>query len=151
MFSLIRLAFLYCLIGVGLLFVQFNNTPCSAPVVFDDGGPPIGPPINILRLSTDDAYAWRMGKLVVFWLPRLVDLVGIRGMPFPDYLFGRDCRKLADGASVPPAALPRANEAAAPPPSMPAQPGPYTQPQPLPAQPLQPAPTQPVPVPRPRG
>ncbi len=147
MFSLIRLAFLYCLIGVGLLFVQFNNTPCSAPVVFDDGGPPIGPPINVLRLSVDNAYAWRMGKLVVFWLPRLVDLVGIRGMPFPDYLFGRTCRKLDDGGSAPPPAFPRVNEQVpAPPPSMPAQPGPYTQPQPV-----QQAPAQPVPLPRPRG
>ncbi len=101
MFSLIRLAFLYCVFGIGILFVQFNNTPCSAPVVFDDGGAPVGPPLDILRLSVDEGYRWRIGKLVVFWLPRMVDLVGIRGMPFPDYLFARQCRKVAAGAGVP--------------------------------------------------
>lgn len=92
MFHLIRLVFLYLVFGVGILFVQLNNTPCSAPAVLDDGGPPIGPPIDLDRLGTDRDYALRLGKSVVFWLPRLVDLVGIRGMPFPDYLFGTECR-----------------------------------------------------------
>ena len=130
LFSLIRLAFLYCVFGVGILFVQFNNTPCSAPVVFDDGGPPIGPPIDLTRISTDSAYGWRVGRLVVFWLPRLVDLVGIRGMPFPDYLFGSQCRKVpAMGAAAVPA----------PPVTLPQQPQPFQPPaasQPLPPEPL---------------
>ena len=93
---MIRLAFLYLAIGVGILFVQFSNSPCRYPVVLDDGGPPIGPPLDIERIGTDRAYQWRLGKDVIFWLPRLVDLVGIRGMPFPDYIFGRLCK--AEGA-----------------------------------------------------
>ncbi|MBZ9937312.1 hypothetical protein LB518_13490 [Mesorhizobium sp. BR1-1-16] len=105
--SLVRLVFLYCLFGVGILFVQLNNTPCSAPVVLDDGGPSFGPPVDLARLGSDRDYAWRFGKAVVFWLPRLVDLVGIRGMPFPDYLFGSVCRK-AEAAPAPAAASPPA-------------------------------------------
>ncbi|SHF50648.1 hypothetical protein SAMN02745157_2245 [Kaistia soli DSM 19436] len=107
--SLIRLAFLYCLFGVGILFVQMNNTPCSAPVVLDDGGPPFGPPVDLARLGSDRDYAWRYGKAVIFWLPRLVDLVGIRGMPFPDYLFGTECRKAeaTPSAGAPPSQTPR--------------------------------------------
>lgn len=170
MFDLIRLAFLYCLFGAGVLFVQINNTPCRAPVVLDDGAsPPLGPPIDLVRLGADRDYAMRLGKAVVFWLPRLVDLVGIRGMPFPDYLFGSVCRA-SEGQPAPAApalpvtpqpsvapALPAATQAQAPA-QAPAQSGsltqprPYAAPQPLPQQPLPPEPLPPPPpLPRPRG
>lgn len=166
MFDLIRLAFLYCLFGAGVLFVQINNTPCRAPVVLDDGAsPPLGPPIDLLRLGADRDYAMRLGKAVVFWLPRLVDLVGIRGMPFPDYLFGTVCRA-SEGQPVPatPAlpvtpqpgvapALPAATQAQAPV-QAPAQSGSLTQPRPYaaPQPPLPPEPLPPPPpLPRPRG
>jgi hypothetical protein len=170
LFDLIRLAFLYCLFGAGVLFVQINNTPCRAPVVLDDGAsPPLGPPIDLVRLGADRDYAMRLGKAVVFWLPRLVDLVGIRGMPFPDYLFGTVCRAsegqpapaepglpVTPQPSVAPA-LPAATQAQAPaqPPAQSgslAQPRPYAAPLPqqsatLPPEPLPPPP----PLPRPRG
>lgn len=171
MFDLIRLAFLYCLFGAGILFVQINNTPCRAPVVLDDGAsPPLGPPIDLVRLGADRDYAMRLGKAVVFWLPRLVDLVGIRGMPFPDYLFGSVCR--ASEAPLPAApalpaapqlpsatAIPPATQAQAPvqPPvssGSPAQPRPYAAPlpqQPLSHEPLPPESLPPPPLPRPRG
>lgn len=166
MFDLIRLAFLYCLFGAGVLFVQINNTPCRAPVVLDDGAsPPLGPPIDLLRLGADRDYAMRLGKAVVFWLPRLVDLVGIRGMPFPDYLFGTVCRA-SEGQPAPatPAlpvtpqpgvapALPAATQAQAPV-QAPAQSGSLTQPRPYaaPQPPLPPEPLPPPPpLPRPRG
>ncbi len=143
MFSLIRLAFLYCVFGIGILFVQFNNTPCSAPVVFDDGAAPLGPPIDMLRLGADEAYRWRIGKLVVFWLPRMVDLVGIRGMPFPDYLFGSQCRKLAANGT------PQAPTA--PEPMRPAGPVVAAPSAVAPAQPLRSEPPPPEPLPRPRS
>ena len=170
MFDLIRLAFLYCLFGAGVLFVQINNTPCRAPVVLDDGGsPPLGPPIDLVRLGADRDYAMRLGKAVVFWLPRLVDLVGIRGMPFPDYLFGTVCRAsemqpprgtpalpIAPPPPVAPA-LPAATQAQTPAPP-PAQSGSLSQPRPYAAPlPQQPAPSPPEPLPpppplpRPRG
>ncbi|MCX5477505.1 hypothetical protein OSH08_00720 [Kaistia geumhonensis] len=168
MFDLIRLAFLYCLFGAGILFVQINNTPCRAPVVLDDGAsPPLGPPIDLIRLGADRDYAMRLGKAVVFWLPRLVDLVGIRGMPFPDYLFGSVCRSTE--AQPPPAApmlpvvpqlpavpqSPAATQARAPvqppvPPGRLAQPQPYAAPMPQPPLPPEPLPP-PTPLPRPRG
>lgn len=162
---MIRLAFLYLAVGVGIVYLQLGHSPCRVPAVLDDGGPPIGPPLDLVRIGMDRDYQWRLGKDVIFWLPRLVDLVGIRGMPFPDFLFGRVCKDEQTPAP-PPAGETASTGAVMPPPpaaepSTPVQPLPtgrspaaYTppvinKPAPVAAPPTDDAPP-PIPIERPR-
>ena len=93
MFFLIRLAFLYCLIGAGILFIQLSSTPCEHPLVLDDGVSSLKGPIEFGRLGNDGAYRSRVLKDVVFWGPRAVDFVFTGDVSVKNFLFATDCRR----------------------------------------------------------
>jgi hypothetical protein len=89
---IIRLAVLYLVAGVVLLLVQLSYTPCTRPLVLDDGQQTTSGPINLTRLGNDRSYAMSLGKDVVFWLPRFVDYVVMGNMSPRDFLFAKQCK-----------------------------------------------------------
>ncbi|WP_018183356.1 hypothetical protein [Kaistia granuli] len=93
MFFLIRLAFLYCVIGAGILLVQLTFTPCQRPLVLDDGSGALKGPIEFGRLWHDTAYTSRVIKDVVFWGPRAIDFVIKGDVSVKNFLLATDCRR----------------------------------------------------------
>lgn len=89
--SIFRLAFLYVLAGIAILFVQLSNTPCAMPLVLDNGQQAVVAPIDLTRLGTDSAYQWQVGMDVLFWLPRMIDFVVMGDVSIKDFLFAKDC------------------------------------------------------------
>ena len=98
--SIVRLAFLYLLAGIGILYVQLANTPCRTPLVLDDGKGSVSAPIDLTRLGIDRDYQWRIGADVVFWLPRFIRFVAFGDVTVKDFLFATDC-----AGPTPPAAV----------------------------------------------
>jgi hypothetical protein len=92
-FFLIRLAFFYCVIGAGILFLQLSSTPCERPIVLDDGVSSLRGPIEYQRLGYDSAYRSRVLKDVVFWGPRAVDFVFTGDISVKNFLFATDCKR----------------------------------------------------------
>lgn len=93
MFFLIRLAFLYCVIGAGILFIQLSFTPCERPLVLDDGTGALKGPIEFSRIGSDTAYTTRLLKDVVFWGPRVIDFVIKGDVSVKNFLFAADCKR----------------------------------------------------------
>lgn len=93
MFFLIRLALLYCVIGVAILLIQLSFTSCDRPLVLDDGTSALKGPIELSRIGTDSAYTKRVAKDVVFWLPRTIDFVIKGDVSVKNFLFATDCKR----------------------------------------------------------
>lgn len=92
-FFLIRLAFLYCVIGIGILLVQLSFTPCDRPLVLDDGTSALKGPIELSRLGKDSDYTKRVVKDVVFWGPRAFDFVVKGDVSVKNFLLANDCKR----------------------------------------------------------
>jgi hypothetical protein len=90
---MIRWAITYLAVGVIVLLLQLANTPCAKPMVLDDGQSVTSAPIDLTRLGTDRAYAFRLGKDVVFWLPRLFHYVVMGDVSLKNFISATDCKK----------------------------------------------------------
>lgn len=89
--SIFRLAILYLVIGIGILYVQLSNTPCRTPAVLDDGKGAVTAPIDLTRLGSDPDYQWKVGSDVVFWLPRMIHFVVLGDTTMKKFLNASDC------------------------------------------------------------
>ncbi|MCX5579931.1 hypothetical protein [Kaistia terrae] len=93
MFFLVRLAFLYCVIGVVILLAQLTFTTCERPLVIDDGTSSLKGPLELSRLGSDNDYRWRVMTDVVFWGPRAFDFVIKGDVSVKNFLFATDCKR----------------------------------------------------------
>ncbi|WEK50693.1 MAG: hypothetical protein P0Y66_00870 [Candidatus Kaistia colombiensis] len=93
MFFLVRLALLYCVIGVGILLVQLTFTTCERPLVLDDGTSALKGPIELSRIGSDGDYTKRVAKDVVFWGPRAFDFVIKGDVSVKNFLLATDCKR----------------------------------------------------------